>query len=94
LEDLMRVELLLAPGCPHADRARALLSESLGRLGLAVAVLERTGDYPSPTILVDGVDVMTLTAGSPTMQACRLDLPTTERVETALRGRSGGADAV
>jgi hypothetical protein len=83
---MMKVELLLAADCPHADRARELLSECLGRLGLAMEVQERTGDYPSPTILVDGVDVMARSAGGPTIQACRLDVPTVEGIETALRG--------
>ncbi|HET6213517.1 MAG TPA: MerR family DNA-binding protein, partial [Micromonosporaceae bacterium] len=88
------IELLLAPGCPHADGARNLLSRCLDRLGLDVPVLERTGDYPSPTVLVDGVDVMTQARGRRTMQACRLDLPTAERIETALRERGGGANPV
>jgi hypothetical protein len=85
---LLGVQLLLAPDCPHAGRARTVLSECLDQLGLDIPVRERVGGYPSPTILVDGVDVMTDTAGAPRLQACRLDVPTVSRVLAALRRRS------
>jgi hypothetical protein len=84
----MNIELLLAPDCPRAGVARAVLADCLDRVGLDLPVRERVGDYPSPTILVDGVDVMTGTAGAPGMQACRLDVPTMSRVLTALRRQS------
>jgi hypothetical protein len=92
----VKVELLLSPGCPNADAARAVLADCLDRLGLDVRVRERVGDFASPTILVDGVDVMTAAMGAPTMQACRLDVPTTPRLLAALGGPpassgSGGA---
>jgi hypothetical protein len=83
----MNVELWLAPDCPHAATARSVLDGCLDRLGLTVAVVERVGDYPSPTVLVDGVDVMTDAPGLPRMQACRLDVPTPARVLAALRDR-------
>jgi hypothetical protein len=84
----MNVELLLAVDCPHAITARAVVTDCLDQLGLDIPVRERVGDYPSPTVLVDGVDVMTGTAGTPQMRACRLDVPTASRVLAALRGRS------
>jgi hypothetical protein len=84
----MKIELLLAADCPHAATARAVLAECLDRLGFDIPVRERVGDYPSPTVLVDGVDVMTGTPGTQHLQACRLDLPTASRVLAALRGRS------
>jgi hypothetical protein len=92
----VNVELLLAPDCPNASAARAVLSECLDRLGLAVVVQERLGDYPSPTILVDGVDVMTDARATPPMSACRLNVPTRSRVLAALHAcitapMSGGA---
>jgi len=83
----MRVELLLTPDCPHADAARITVDHCLQQLGIAVPVIERLGDYPSPTLLVDGVDVMNDTPGTPRAQACRLDVPTESRVLAALRGR-------
>ena len=78
-----RVELLTAPDCPNAEAARSLVAECLAESGLGTTVVERVGRYRSPTILVDGVDVMG-TAGSVAGDACRLDVPTRERVLTAL----------
>ena len=80
----MTIELLYVPGCPHVDNARQMLRECLDELGLGVAVQERVGDFPSPTITVDGADVM----GKHSLAGatCRLDLPTRDRVLTALQG--------
>lgn len=94
---LPRVELRHVPGCPHAEAARKVLSACLDRLGLAgpggVKVVELVGDYPSPTVLVDGVDVM---GGPPAAgAACRLDPPTVQRILAALSTSSSarpGAD--
>jgi hypothetical protein len=83
----VNVELLLAPECPNAAAARQVLAACLDRLGLDVPVSERVGAYPSPTILVDGVDVMTGLPGAPPVQACRVDLPTQVRVLAALQRR-------
>jgi len=80
----LRVELLTTPGCTNADGARALVDACLARLGLDVAVVERVGDYPSPTVLVNGVDVMTPGREVTLTPACRLDLPTAPRLLRAL----------
>jgi hypothetical protein len=87
----MNVELLLAPDCPNASAARAVLARCLRRLGLDIRVGERVGEFASPTILVDDVDIMTGVAGAPPTQACRLDLPTEARLLAALRRRSAGS---
>jgi hypothetical protein len=50
--------VLYFEGCPHAAGARALLRACIDRLGLALEGEEREGDFPSPTILIDGRDVM------------------------------------
>lgn len=81
----MTIELLLVPDCPNAATARTVLAESLTALGLDITVTERVGAHPSPTVLVDGVDVMTGVAGAPSAAACRLDVPTAARVLAALR---------
>ena len=81
----MRVELLLVPDCANAERVRIALAESLTELGLDVAVEAKVGDWPSPTVLVDGVDVMTGATGATAAYACRLDVPTTARITAALR---------
>ena len=81
----MRIELLAAPGCPNAAAARKLVVDSLATLGMDVPVIDRVGRYPSPTVLVEGVDVMRPEAEAPIGDACRLDLPTPQRVLDALR---------
>jgi hypothetical protein len=88
----VRVELLLAPDCPNAAAARAVLVDCLSRLRLPTRVCERVGGYPSPTILVDGVDVMTGAVGAPPMHACRLDAPTESRLLAALAARLANRD--
>ena len=87
----MDVELLLGPQCPNAPAARSVLATCLRQLGLDMQVCERVGDYPSPTILVNGVDVMTGQRGAPPGPACRLDVPTAARVVAALQRRRGQA---
>lgn len=79
----MRIELLQVPDCPHAPAARQLLRHCLARLGVSAQIEDRVGRYPSPTVLIDGHDVM----GSPheTGAACRLDRPTADRVLAAMR---------
>jgi hypothetical protein len=81
---MMRIELLASPGCPNAAAARKVITDCLAYLGIEVPIFDRIGPYPSPTVLVDGVDVMRGGA-APIGQACRLDLPTTQRVLDALR---------
>ena len=79
------IELLTSPNCPNAAAAKATLEDCLAALGIDVPILERVGRYPSPTVLVDGVDVMR--PGDKTMPGdmCRLDLPTPQRILAALR---------
>src|SRR5262249_60512625 len=72
---------------PTPSAEWAVLAACLDRLGTDLPVSERVGAYPSPTILVDGVDVMTGQPGAPPVQACRLDLPTQTRVLAALQRR-------
>lgn len=83
VESTSRVQLLRVPDCPNVDGARELLKECLSEIGAPAVFEELEGDFPSPTILVDGVDVMgaPATAGA----SCRLDVPTRERVLEALR---------
>lgn len=81
----MRVELLLVEGCPHADAARLVLSRVAADLGIELELIERVGDYPSPTVLVNGADVLTGQTGAPSAPACRLDLPTEAAVRRAFQ---------
>lgn len=79
----MRIELLTSPDCPHAASTRQLLLDALAAAGIDVPVIERVGAYPSPTVLIDGVDVMRpgeILEGD----SCRLDSPTRQRLLSAL----------
>ena len=81
----MRIELLTAPGCPHAAVAKETITDCLTELGLDLPIIALVGRYSSPTVLIDGVDVMRAEAAAPIGDACRLDLPTPQRVLEALR---------
>lgn len=87
----VNVELRSVPECPNLAPAREELHAALADLGLPAVVTEVVGDYPSPSILVNGVDVMGGTGDGPA--ACRLDLPTGERIRAALRRAMGAESA-
>jgi hypothetical protein len=80
----MRIELLTSPGCPNAMAAKEVITKTLTALRIDVPIIERVGPYPSPTVLIDGVDTMRPEADAPVGEACRLDLPTPQRVFDAL----------
>lgn len=79
---MISVELLHVAGCPNLDAARSLLAACLRELGLPPGFEEREGEFPSPTIRVNGRDVMDAPAGA--AASCRLDLPTRRRLLAAL----------
>ncbi|MBC9001728.1 alkylmercury lyase family protein [Micromonospora aurantiaca (nom. illeg.)] len=91
-EGRVAVEPRSVPDCPNLAPARHELRAALADLGLPLAVVtEVVGDYPSPSILVNGVDVMGgIGEGS---AACRLDVPTGERIRAALRQAIGAGPA-
>ncbi|MFE9695183.1 alkylmercury lyase family protein [Micromonospora sp. NPDC005806] len=91
-EDRVAVELRSVPDCPNLAPARHELRAALADLGLPLAVVtEIVGDYPSPSILVNGVDVMGGSGDG--SAACRLDIPTGERIRAALRQATGAERA-
>ena len=81
----MRVELLHYEGCPLAPAAHRLARQCLIAIGIPDPVLVRVGDYPSPTVLVNGTDVMRPGTGLSRGSACRIDVPTRERMLAALK---------
>jgi glutaredoxin len=81
----MRIELFTSPGCPHGAAARDTVIDCLTALRIDAPIIERVGSYASPTVLVDGVDVMRPEDGVLRRDACRLDLPTPQRILDALR---------
>jgi hypothetical protein len=83
----LRIQVLHVPDCPLVGEVRARLRDCLGKARIAVEVEDREGAYPSPTLLIDGLDVAT---GGPAASGtcCRLDLPTSDQILTALERRS------
>ena len=83
----LRIELLHVPNCPHVADARLLLTSVMEELNIDASIEELEGAYPSPTIRVDGVDVM----GEPASKeaSCRLDVPTRDRLIAALARSEG-----
>jgi hypothetical protein len=51
-----------------------------------IVVEELAGDYDSPTLLVNGVDVTGHPRAPEGHMSCRLDLPSEEQILAALRG--------
>lgn len=83
----MLVELRSVRGCPNLAATRELLMACVAELpvpaGRDLTVIERVGDYPSPSVLVDGKDV---TGSDPNAPAsCVLQPPTAEQIRGALR---------
>jgi hypothetical protein len=80
----MKIELLHIRDCPHVEQTKQLVADCLDEIGLgAIQIDDLEGEFPSPSIIIDGRDVM----GDPTVIAacCRLDLPTREGLLAALR---------
>lgn len=78
------VELLHVAGCPSLRSVRATVDECLREAGIDAVVHEREGAFASPTLLIDGVDVV---SGAPvrTQASCRLDLPSRGQILAALK---------
>ena len=86
----MKIELLHIRDCPHVEQTKQLLADCLDEIGLgAIQIDDLEGEFSSPSIMVDGSDVM----GEPAVAGacCRLDLPTRERVLAALRSEEAMA---
>lgn len=80
----MRIEHLSSPGCPNAVASYRLLARCVAEVVPGAAVIERVGAFASPTVLVNGIDVMR--PDQPLSEACcRLDLPSRAAIITALR---------
>lgn len=77
------VELWHVPDCPLIDRVRATLHECLRHTGIDAPVRERQGSFPSPTLVINGIDVARGTAPGSGV-SCRLDLPTHDQIHAAL----------
>lgn len=74
--------ILHVPDCPLLGRVRADVERALDIVGAGIVLQEIAGPYPSPTVLVEGVEVTGRPlSGGP---SCRLDLPTTDEIVAAI----------
>lgn len=89
VEGQIRIQILQVPDCPLVGRLRELVQQALARIEVPVEVEDRIGDYPSPTLLIDGRDVTGRPSGG--ASACRLDLPTEQQVLAALWHLTGAS---
>jgi hypothetical protein len=81
--DAVRVQLLHVRDCPLIQRVRDTLDDCLRQVAFTVRVDELEGCYPSPTLVIDGIDVAT-GAPPPREICCRFDLPTRAEIADAL----------
>jgi hypothetical protein len=79
---MIRIEIKQVPGCPNVDRVRETVRRALEWCRVRAEIEERVGDYPSPTVLINGQDVTGRQLGD--CISCRLDLPTEDQVVAAL----------
>ena len=86
------VELRAVPGCPNLVVTREVLQACLTEADLAATVIERNGEYPSPSILIDGRDVTGADPDGPA--TCVLHPPTAEQIRAALRAANDGGSHV
>jgi hypothetical protein len=77
------VELRAVPDCPNLRDTRDLLNACLAEAGVDVAVIERIGDYPSPSVLINGQDVTGADPDGPA--ACVLRPPSADQLRNAIR---------
>jgi hypothetical protein len=78
-ERLSRLQILQVADCPLVGRLVDEVRACFTNCGVREQVEIVVGDYPSPTLVVDGVDVST---GRPVQggPCCRLDLPSSEQI--------------
>jgi hypothetical protein len=80
-----RIQILQVADCPLVERLIDEVEGCLADAGADEPVEVLVGDYPSPTLLIDGVDVATgqPVSGEP---RCRLDLPSRAQINAAIAG--------
>ena len=77
-----RIQVLHVPGCPNVERILRMVERSLERLELPNTIELIEGPYPSPTVIVNGIEVNPGRHGA--TASCRLDLPAEEQIIDAL----------
>lgn len=76
------IQVQHVPECAHLDRVQSMIKQALTTTGTIGTIEEVVGDFASPTVLIDRVDVTgrSVDAGA----SCRLGLPTVGQVIAAL----------
>ena len=83
----VRLDLWYDTGCPHAAHVRELVMACLAGRELSWTLHEHVdAGMLSPTLLVDGADVVSARAPA---HGCRLDLPTSHQIRDALMHPKG-----
>jgi len=83
MTDTSHIRILQVEDCPLVEALIDDLESCLAEADLDEPVEVVVGDYPSPTLLIDGIDVATgePVAGQP---RCRMDLPSHSQIQTAV----------
>ena len=79
------IQLLGVSGCPLTPKLRLVLDACLAKVNVETEFEELIGDYASPTLLVNGVDVTGRSQTELEQVSCRLDIPTEEQILRAIR---------
>lgn len=79
----LRITILHIPDCPSLGGVRDEVRSAIEHVGATAAVEEIEGSCPSPSVLVDGVEIDGYPLG--TDPACRIDIPTLDEVAAAIR---------
>jgi hypothetical protein len=79
----LRIRILHVPDCPLVSPLRADVESALASVGARAVIEEIEGSYPSPTLLIGGIDVTGRALGSD--PACRLDVPARDQIVAAIR---------
>lgn len=79
-----RIQILQVPDCPLVDRLIDDVENCLAEMAIGEPVEIVVGDYPSPTLVIDGADAST---GRPVegQPRCRLDLPSRDQIRAAAK---------
>lgn len=83
----VRVQILHVPGCTLLAEARTAVRNAISDTHIDVVTEEIEGDYPSPSILINGIDVAGAVGESGA--ACRLDVPTETQIRAKLSQAAG-----
>lgn len=79
-----RIQILQVPDCPLVDQLIDAVERCLTEADSSGPVEIVVGDYPSPSLVMDGIDVVTgrPVEGDP---RCRMDHPSQEQIRAAVR---------